>query len=186
MLKVVLVLLISISPVFSSQYNSRIRQSIERGQQMAADAEYKEALRQAEIQVVEENRRQEKAEKLTLISRIKQLEELAINPANWKAIEGNVIARIPQENREDITTQAERLNINGWFESSLSSRSILITCLEYIKRDREIIVTDLLNLFGHLQQVTFDNRLEFIKKLTINICDNDRADVLQQILRLIM
>jgi hypothetical protein len=60
-----------------------------------------------------------------------------------------------------------------------------MTCLEYIKIDRGTIVSDILNLFGQMQQqVTLDNRLEFIKKLTINICDNDRADVLQQILRL--
>jgi hypothetical protein len=120
MLKVVLIFLISIAPVFSSGkgYSDKLRGSIERGYQMASEAEHREKSRLAEIQVTEENRRQEKAEKLALIERIKQLEDLAINPANWKAIERNVIARIADGNRADIIAQTERLNINGWFESS--------------------------------------------------------------------
>ena len=186
MLKFVLIALISIVPVFSSGkgYSDKLRESVERGYQMAEDAQQRERVRLTEIQAIEANRRREKSAKLDLIQKIKQLEELRINLANRDAIESGVIARISEGNRADIIAQTERLNINGWFESSLSSRSILIACLEYIKKDRGIIVTDLLSLFRYLQHVTFDNRLEFIKRLTINISDNDRADVLQQILRL--
>ena len=209
MLKLVLVLLVSIAPVFSAEesYSSKVRKSIF-GAQKTKEELYQEkraavllpALqheKSAQLEREKQLRQQEQIEqgrKLALQAQLEQtvkqeqlqiLEDavrLILSPSGLSEIGVGKIKDLSEDDR-DIIIQTARVYKTGLFEQ----RHLLdlIDNIQRISANRENVITNLLDLSKQMPSLSPENRIALIKAIIWNGSDSERIiDVTRQALKL--
>jgi len=213
MLKFVLVLLISISPVFSAEdsYRDKLRKSVFGSQK--TNEELYQARRYAVLAPLLEESKREQAAQLEREEQLRQQEQLEqkrqlelqaqfeqkTKQEQLLLLEDAVRLILPQpglseigmrktndlsEDNKDIIIQTARLYKTKLFEEQhLSS---LIDNIQRIKTNRENVITNLLFLLKQMPSLSSENRIILINTIIWNGSEPERiVDVTQQALRLI-